>query len=379
MQQWLEAEAGLTKHKLAVCLVQFEKNVVESVEDLAELDEFELESVLPQVVLRSQVRKGLQRRLHGTPEASAVQLAGTQLVYSTGETAGNDTLRGKTVGIYFSGHWCPPCRTFTPKLLKRYNNLKSMGDETFEVVFVGNCWTEAGKCAHSHLSGCTPEDFSSYFSKMPWLAVPYTNRRKAKELEDAFNVHSAPCLVIVAADGTILNYNAKEQCEADSRAQLFPWAAEKEDKTEKTTKAPNHDKYDLKKMTPRVVAVTMRVFAIDDIDPISQRFTCEFFANFSWRDDNFSAFAASTKTNGDGDGDECATFDEHAQWMPKITFANMREELHSEHWFRIDAAKTAEDRLCAGPRINMRLRKRAIFTEVFELHDSPFDCQGKAG
>ena len=28
---------------------------------------------------------------------------------------------GKTVGIYFSAHWCPPCRGFTPVLTEFFN------------------------------------------------------------------------------------------------------------------------------------------------------------------------------------------------------------------------------------------------------------------
>jgi len=27
---------------------------------------------------------------------------------------------GRTLGLYFSAHWCPPCRGFTPKLGKKW-------------------------------------------------------------------------------------------------------------------------------------------------------------------------------------------------------------------------------------------------------------------
>merc|ERR1712023_590324 len=47
-----------------------------------------------------------------------------------------EALAGKTVGIYFSAHWCPPCRSFTPMLAKAYtSHLKS---KNFEIVFVSS-------------------------------------------------------------------------------------------------------------------------------------------------------------------------------------------------------------------------------------------------
>ena len=44
------------------------------------------------------------------------------------------------VGIYFSAHWCPPCRGFTPALVSFYNSLKrsraAAAEPELEVVFV---------------------------------------------------------------------------------------------------------------------------------------------------------------------------------------------------------------------------------------------------
>ncbi|KAH9319325.1 hypothetical protein KI387_021094 [Taxus chinensis] len=36
-------------------------------------------------------------------------------------------LVGKTVRLYFSAHWCPPCKGFTPQLIKFYSDLKNQG------------------------------------------------------------------------------------------------------------------------------------------------------------------------------------------------------------------------------------------------------------
>lgn len=48
---------------------------------------------------------------------------------------------GKTMGMYFTTHWCGPCRNFTRQLVDIYNEFKKKM-ETFEVVFLECCWGE---------------------------------------------------------------------------------------------------------------------------------------------------------------------------------------------------------------------------------------------
>ena len=43
----------------------------------------------------------------------------------------------KYVAIYYSAHWCPPCRAFTPKLVEWYNGFKAK-HENFELVFASS-------------------------------------------------------------------------------------------------------------------------------------------------------------------------------------------------------------------------------------------------
>ncbi len=66
--------------------------------------------------------------------------------------------RTKVVGLYFSAHWCPPCRAFTPKLAATYNTITAAG-KSFEIVFVSSDKDEA--------------TFASHYNLMPWLAVPF--------------------------------------------------------------------------------------------------------------------------------------------------------------------------------------------------------------
>ncbi|PON31214.1 DnaJ-like [Trema orientale] len=109
------------------------------------------------------------------------------LVRNNGDQVKIDSLKGKTVGLYFSGSWCGPCRRFTPKLVEVYNEVASKGE--FEVVFVS--------------SDRDDESFNGYFSKMPWLAIPFTDSDTIKRLKELFKVRGIPNLVIIDSNGKV--------------------------------------------------------------------------------------------------------------------------------------------------------------------------------
>jgi nucleoredoxin len=58
----------------------------------------------------------------------------------------------QVVGLYFSAHWCPPCRGFTPKLAEAYTAIKGTG-KSLEIVFVASDRDEMS--------------FDSYHKEMP--------------------------------------------------------------------------------------------------------------------------------------------------------------------------------------------------------------------
>ena len=62
-------------------------------------------------------------------------------------------------GLYFSAHWCPPCRSFTPQLAKFYTDFKKEHPSDFEIVFIS--------CDNDE------DSFKSYFKEMPWLSLPF--------------------------------------------------------------------------------------------------------------------------------------------------------------------------------------------------------------
>ena len=107
-----------------------------------------------------------------------------------------DALAGKVTMLYFSAHWCGPCRQFTPQLTTYYKALKKSGNaNAVEVVFVSLDHDESS--------------FDGYFGSMPWLAVPFDDDHAVREgLQGRFLVNSIPRLVILNAQGGVVEENA---------------------------------------------------------------------------------------------------------------------------------------------------------------------------
>jgi thiol-disulfide isomerase/thioredoxin len=106
-----------------------------------------------------------------------------------------DLLAGKVVAVYFSAHWCGPCRSFTPKLSEVYRKLKSASKE-FEIIF----------CSADH----SESEFESYYKEMPFLAIPYDDEKR-ESFMGLFKVSGIPRLVVLAPSGRILVDNAAGQ------------------------------------------------------------------------------------------------------------------------------------------------------------------------
>jgi thiol-disulfide isomerase/thioredoxin len=104
------------------------------------------------------------------------------------------SLAGKMVAVYFSAHWCGPCRQFTPLLGQVYQAMKAAGKaEKFEVVF----------CSADH----SEPEFKSYFQSMaPWLAIDYEDDER-ESFMGTFKVQGIPKLVILAPDGRMITDN----------------------------------------------------------------------------------------------------------------------------------------------------------------------------
>ena len=105
-----------------------------------------------------------------------------------------DELEGKTIGVYCSAHWCPPCRAFTPKLATFYDEYKKL-QPAFEIVFAS--------------SDRTKEDMESYFaSHGDYLACAFDGNARGT-LQKLVNARGIPCLAVYSPEGKLLTTNGR--------------------------------------------------------------------------------------------------------------------------------------------------------------------------
>lgn len=104
----------------------------------------------------------------------------------------SSTCSNKIIAIYFSAHWCPPCRQFTPKLAALYKEILA-ANLPVEIIF----------CSADH----NKDDFHHYYNEMPWSAVPYDDTKR-EQFMGIFKVSGIPRLTVLGASGRIIVDNA---------------------------------------------------------------------------------------------------------------------------------------------------------------------------
>ena len=92
----------------------------------------------------------------------------------------------KFTAIYYSAHWCPPCRAFTPKLVEWYKDFKAK-HPSFELVFASSDKDETAMLDYMKETG------------MPWPAVKF-GEKKAAGL-DQYAAGGIPYLVLIDENG----------------------------------------------------------------------------------------------------------------------------------------------------------------------------------
>lgn len=136
----------------------------------------------------------------------AIDALGNTFVDKEGqEFSKEQRLTKEFIGLYFSAHWCPPCRGFTPDLAEKY----SQGlNEKMEIVFVSSDRDEAV--------------FKDYLSEMPWLALPYANRSEKATLSDTYNVQGIPTFVVLDREFNVITTDGRSKLSKDPTGASLP-------------------------------------------------------------------------------------------------------------------------------------------------------------
>lgn len=122
---------------------------------------------------------------------------GDTLLSRNGTQNTTDILKNKKfVAIYFSAHWCPPCRQFTPFLAEFYETLREDDENALEIIFASKDEDQA--------------TFDESFGDMPWKAIPFEGGSYCQELSDKYGQHGIPTLVVLSMhDGAIRDIDAR--------------------------------------------------------------------------------------------------------------------------------------------------------------------------
>lgn len=141
------------------------------------------------------------------PEA----VLGPQLLTKSGLQPTAEVLKSvDIVMLYFSAHWCPPCRAFTPQLASAFKY--GSPPPNLAAVFVSGDRDEAS--------------FTQYWNEMPWLAMPYSTPQR-QSLGANYGVRGIPSLVILnGRTGAVISSNGREDVSSkgfDLKACMQGW------------------------------------------------------------------------------------------------------------------------------------------------------------
>ncbi|AWI09547.1 thioredoxin-like domain-containing protein [Ereboglobus luteus] len=101
----------------------------------------------------------------------------------------------KYLFVYYSAHWCPPCRKFTPKLVEFYNKNHANGD--FDLIFVSS--DKGQREMNDYMKG----------EKMPWIGLKLDSK-PARALKKLRRGTGIPCLILIDETGKVISQSYDE-------------------------------------------------------------------------------------------------------------------------------------------------------------------------
>ena len=132
---------------------------------------------------------------------------GAKLLTKSGELVDAESALAdkKVIALYFSAHWCPPCRQFTPMLKDFFEELS---DSPLAIIFVSSDRDE--------------NSMKEYFATHgEYFAVPFSDSRLSHTLKQACGVTGIPTLAIVDKTGKMLDGNGRSDVTSSQPKQAY--------------------------------------------------------------------------------------------------------------------------------------------------------------
>ncbi|CAF2581175.1 unnamed protein product [Rotaria sp. Silwood2] len=119
-------------------------------------------------------------------------------------------LDGKTIVVFFAAHSCTNCKDFTPRLVKAFNEVNDEIKNKLDIVFIS--------CDKNS------EDSKEYFKKMPWKALPFSDRHRSTVLSEEFNTEDIPSLIVLSPSCELITSNGYDEICYAPKVALHKWS-----------------------------------------------------------------------------------------------------------------------------------------------------------
>jgi nucleoredoxin len=114
---------------------------------------------------------------------------GSHFITHIGKADSREVFSHDLIVLYFCAHWAPPCRDLTPLLTNVYRSANE-AQKRFEVICIS--------------FDRDNETFYDYFDDMPWIAVPFGDTERCKDLAAQFRVIGVPMVIVLNREAKVL-------------------------------------------------------------------------------------------------------------------------------------------------------------------------------
>jgi len=148
---------------------------------------------------------------------------GTTVIKSDGTDISTSALDNKMVGLYFASEDNDENMQFSKLLAGVYNKLSLRQPAGGKHARFSTGAAPQFEVLHVPHRNTSDADYMFALQNLPWLGIPVENKKMRSQLCAKFDVLALPALVILRANGDVVNPDARLTLEMDPHGHNFPW------------------------------------------------------------------------------------------------------------------------------------------------------------